>query len=52
MTQLLRARAGECPNCGGNSNLVPVVANGERLVADYIQLRIYSLKATATKNKE
>jgi hypothetical protein len=50
MTQLLRARAGEWPNSGGNSNLVPVVAKGEVLAASYVQMRIYDLKATATKN--
>ncbi len=41
--QLFRAQAGVWPNLGGNSNLVPVVANGEVFVASNKQLQIFGL---------
>lgn len=50
MTQLFKGFAGAWPNTGGNSNLVPVVANGEVFVASNKQVQIFGLKA-ATKKK-
>ncbi len=44
MGSLFRQQAGSWPNTGGNSNLVPVVANGEVFVASYAQLQIFGLK--------
>ncbi len=44
MTQLFRGLAGAWPNFGGNSNLVPVVANGKVYVASNKQLQIFGLK--------
>jgi hypothetical protein len=44
MGSLFRQEAGTWPNTGGNSNLVPVVANGEVFVASYAQLQIFGLK--------
>jgi hypothetical protein len=49
MKELFRATAGLWPNLGGNSNLVPVVANGQVFVASNKQLRIFGL--IGTKNK-
>jgi hypothetical protein len=49
MTQLFKGVAGTWPNVTGNSNLVPVVANGEIFVASNQQLKIYGLKAAAKK---
>jgi len=49
MTQLFRGVSGSWPNLGGNSNLVPVVANGEVFVASYKQLEIFGLKGTKGK---
>ena len=49
MKLLFHAQAGNWPNINGNSNLVPVVANGEVFVASYDQLRIFGLKAAAKK---
>lgn len=46
MKALFKARAGAWPNVGGNSNLVPVVANGEVFVTSDKQLQIFGLKAT------
>ncbi len=55
MMQLFKGGAGSWPNVGGNSNLVPVVANGEVFVASYKQLQIFGLKsghkAPATSKK-
>jgi hypothetical protein len=48
METLFRAQAGEWPNFGGNSNLVPVVANGEVFVASHKQLQIFGLIAHTT----
>jgi hypothetical protein len=50
MTQIFKGFAGAWPNIGGNSNLIPVVANGEVFVASNKQLQIFGLKA-ATKKK-
>jgi hypothetical protein len=50
MTQLLRIHAGSWPNTGGNSNLVPVVANGQVFVASYAQLQIFGLKHATKKS--
>ena len=49
MTQLFKGFAGAWQNTGGNSNLVPVVANGEVFVASNKQLQIFGLKAAAKK---
>jgi Bacterial Ig-like domain (group 3) len=43
ITPLFKAQAGLWPNFGGNSNLVPVVANGEVFVASHDQLQIFGL---------
>ena len=52
MTQLFKSFAGAWPNYNGNSNLVPVVANGEVFVASNKQLQIFGLKAAkGTKKK-
>jgi hypothetical protein len=44
MKQLIKMPAGTWPNLGGNSNLVPVVANGKVYVASNKQLQIFGLK--------
>jgi hypothetical protein len=44
MTQLFKGGADSWPNTGGNSNLVPVVANGQVYVASNKQLQIFGLK--------
>ena len=44
MKTLFQAQAGAWPNVGGNSNLIPVVANGRVLVASHNQLRVFGLK--------
>jgi hypothetical protein len=44
MTQLFAGSAGSWPNTGGNSNLVPVVANGQVYVTSNKQLQIFGLK--------
>jgi hypothetical protein len=44
MTQLFKHEAGAWPNQGGNSNLVPMVANGKVYVASYQRLLIFGLK--------
>jgi hypothetical protein len=44
MTQLFVGTAGTWPNIGGNSNLVPMVANGKVYVASYQRLLIFGLK--------
>jgi hypothetical protein len=48
MKTLFKGAAGTWPNLGGNSNLVPVVANGQVLVASNKQLRIFGLTGTLT----
>jgi streptogramin lyase len=47
MQELLKVQAGNWPNTGGNSNLIPVVANGEVFVASYQQLQIFGIKSAA-----
>lgn len=49
MKQLVRIVAGSWPNTGGNSNLIPVVANGEVFVASHAQLRIFGIKSGGKK---
>jgi hypothetical protein len=44
MQQIFKAHAGAWPHTGGNSNLVPVVANGEVFVASYAKLQIFGIK--------
>jgi hypothetical protein len=43
MTQLFKHAAGAWPNQGGNSNLVPVVANGQVYVGAYKRLQVFGL---------
>ena len=45
---LFRGPAGTWPNLGGNANLVPVVANGQVLVASNKQLQIFGLRGSVT----
>jgi hypothetical protein len=49
--QLFRGRAGFWPNLGGNSNLVPVVANGQVFVASNKVLQIFGLTGNQAKKK-
>ena len=49
MTQLFHANAGAWPNLGGDSNQVPVVANGKVYVASNKQLQIFGLKQAKKK---
>jgi hypothetical protein len=49
MTQLFEITAGAWPNLGGNSNLVPVVANGMVFVASNKQLRVFGLLGQKVK---
>jgi hypothetical protein len=49
MKQIFKLQAGTWPNTGGNSNLVPVVANGEVFVASHGQLKIFGIKSTSKK---
>jgi len=44
LTQLFSGVAGTWPNTGGNSNIVPVVANGKVFVATNKQLAIFGLQ--------
>jgi hypothetical protein len=46
MAALFHANAGAWPNIGGDSNQVPVVANGKVYVASNKQLQIFGLKQT------
>ena len=48
MKTLFKGPAGTWPNLGGNANLVPVVANGQVLVASNKQLEIFGLTGTLT----
>ena len=48
MSVLFKSHAGLWPNQGGNSNLVPVVANGKVYVASYKELQIFGLTSTAS----
>jgi hypothetical protein len=47
MTPIYRNQAGNWPNQGGNSNLVPMVANGKVYVASFEQLQVFGLKQNA-----
>lgn len=49
--QLVRVAAGDWPNLGGNSNAVPVVANGQVFVASNKQLQIFGLIGGQAKKK-
>jgi hypothetical protein len=49
MKQLFRGQAGTWPNLGGNSNLVPLVADGKVFVAAHGQLRIFGIKSAHKK---
>jgi hypothetical protein len=49
MTQLFHANAGAWPNLGGDSNQVPVVANGKVYVASNKQLQIFGLRQAKKK---
>jgi hypothetical protein len=48
LPKLYSGVAGTWPNVGGNSNIVPVVANGYVYVASYKQLSIFGVKTSAT----
>lgn len=52
MKKLFHAKAGFWPNLGGNSNLVPVVANGEVFVASNKMLEIFGLLGGNSKTKK
>ena len=49
MAQLFKGLGGYWPNLGGNSNLVPVVANGDVFIASNQELQIFGLKPAAKK---
>jgi hypothetical protein len=49
MTTLFQGTAGSWPNYSGDSNQVPVVANGEVFVASNKQLQIFGLKTAKKK---
>jgi hypothetical protein len=49
MQTLVKIKAGTWPNVGGNSNLVPMVANGEVFVASDKQLEIFGIKPAHAK---
>jgi hypothetical protein len=49
LTTLFSAVAGTWPNVGGNSNIVPVVANGYVYVASNKQLSIFGLAGTGVQ---
>jgi hypothetical protein len=51
MTQLFRSQAGAWPNFFGDSNQLPVVANGKVYVATNKQLQIFGLMATKPHSK-
>ena len=46
--QLYSATAGTWPNTGGDSNLVPTVANGKVYVASYRSLSIFGIAGTGS----
>jgi hypothetical protein len=52
LTPLYKGAAGAWPNLGGNSNLVPVVANGMVYVASNKELRIFGLKPAKQLSKK
>jgi len=49
MQTLVKIKAGTWPNVGGNSNLVPMVANGEVFVASDKQLDIFVINPAPAK---
>jgi len=49
--KLFGKAAGTWPNLGGNSNLIPVVANGQVFVATYKKLQIFGLTGAQAKKK-
>jgi hypothetical protein len=49
MRKMFSASAGTWPNIGGNSNLVPTVANGQVFVASNKQLQVFGLLPLKTK---
>jgi hypothetical protein len=49
LTQLFHANAGAWPNYNGDSNQVPIVANGKVYVASNKQLQIFGLKSQKKK---
>ena len=51
LKRLLRMKAGYWPNTGGNSNLVPVVANGQVFVASNKMLDIFGLLGGNSQTK-
>jgi hypothetical protein len=51
MKKLYRAKAGYWPNVTGNSNQLPVVANGEVFVASYKVLEIFGLLGGNSKTQ-
>jgi hypothetical protein len=52
MKKLFFKKAGYWPNLGGNSNLVPVVANGQVFVASNKILEIFGLTGAKTRTKK
>ncbi len=52
MAALFHANAGAWPNVGGDSNQVPIVANGKVYVASNKQLQIFGLKQTKQAAKK
>ncbi|MGB9197240.1 MAG: hypothetical protein WCB53_09995 [Terriglobales bacterium] len=51
MKKTFRVKAGYWPNTGGNSNLVPVIANGQVFVASNKNLDIFGLLGGNSKTK-
>jgi hypothetical protein len=51
MTPLFKSKAGDWPNFFGNSNQVPVVANGKVYVASNKELQIFGLKPAKPRSK-
>lgn len=49
MQELVRVQAGSWPNTGGNSNLLPVVADGQVFVGSNQQLQIFGIKSAPKK---
>jgi hypothetical protein len=52
LAPIFKITAGAWPNLGGNSNLVPVVANGKVYVASNKELKIFGLKGTKNLFKQ
>jgi len=50
MGELFRAVGGSWPNQGGDSNQVPMIANGMVYVASFKELRIFGLKPASKEN--